>query len=187
MTASRSSYARPVIVRGEQCAEAPLGRRRSDPAAAWQCSRQSHALAVASDPSLHGPRALQAPSTGIQLSVDRRPSARSLGVMAQDGPDAGHAVVTLSRPRPAFGVQCSVRASSVDTCLSAPPVCPVSGAGVRASRCPTSGVRCPVSVSAGADRGEVVERGGGAGGRTAGMAPGSAWSPAVWTTGSSSA
>ena len=31
------------LIRGQQCAEAPLGRRRRDPAAAWQYSRQSRA------------------------------------------------------------------------------------------------------------------------------------------------
>jgi hypothetical protein len=143
-------------------------------------ARASLARQVASDPSLHGSRTLQAPSTGTQLSVDRRPSARSLGVMAQDGPDAGHAVVTpCPRPRLAFGVQCSVRASSVDTCLSTGVQCPVRRPSVQVSsvRRPVSDVRCPCPLgptevrSWSAAAGQAAAR--------LGWAPGSAWSPAV--------
>jgi hypothetical protein len=101
---------------------------------------------VTSDPSLHGSRELRAPSIGTHLGVDRRPSARSLGVMAQDGPDAGHAVVTLSASsasvrRPVFGpsVQCPhvpVHATGVQ--------CPVRASERPGVQCPTSGVRaCP--------------------------------------------
>ena len=78
------------------------------------------------------------------------------------------------RPRPASGVRCPVRATSVHACCPRDR-CPVS---VRASArpgvcCPASGVgvRCLcVAVSAVSGRKKVLERGGGAGSRMAGMA-----------------
>jgi hypothetical protein len=85
-------------------------------------------------------------------------------------------------PRPAAGVQCPVRTSSLHACLSTRPVSRVR-CGCLSVR--VSGVRCPcIPASAVSDRGEVVEGGGGAGSRVAGW-PESACSPAVSTTGSS--
>jgi hypothetical protein len=71
-------------------------------------------------------------------------------------------------PRPASGVQCPVRATSVHACLSTRSV-----SSVRCGRLSVqvSAVRCPcVPASAVSGRSEVMQRGGGAGRRTAGMA-----------------
>jgi hypothetical protein len=100
-----------------------------------------------------------------------RPSGRSLGVVAR-GPDAGRADVTLSASsasvrRPVSGAsdQCprlAVHATGVQ--------CPVRASERPRVRRPvwaSVSVRCASAVS---DRGEIGERGGGAGHRTAGMA-----------------
>jgi hypothetical protein len=82
------------------------------------------------------------------------------------GADASRAFVTVSAS--SASVQCPVRASSVHACLSTRPV-----STVRCGRLSVqvSGVRCPwVPASAVSDRSEVVEDGGGAGSRMAGMA-----------------
>jgi hypothetical protein len=112
------------------------------------------------------------------------PSARPLGVVAQEGRTPAVPPSACPHPRPAAVVQCPVRTSSLHACLpttgvqspvSERPGCPVSAVGVR---CPS------VPASAVSDQDEVVEGGGGAGSRVAGMA-GSACSPTVSTTGSS--
>jgi hypothetical protein len=101
------------------------------------------------------------------------------------------------RPRPASGVQCPVPATSVHACLSTRPVssvrCGRLSVQVSAGRSPVFGVRSPVGVrcpcvpaSAVSGRNEVRERGGGQAAARLGW-PGSAWSPPVSTTGSSSA
>jgi len=137
MTRRRSLYARPVIVRGQQCAEAPL-----DPGGATKQLPARRYLALEggllSSPSLHG---LSSAAGAVRRNTVGRPSVRSLGVVARRS-DAGRAFVTLSRPRPASGVQCPVSGAS-DQC----PRLPVHGTGVqcpvRASERP--GVRCPAS------------------------------------------
>jgi hypothetical protein len=104
------------------------------------------------------------------------------------GADAGRASSPCPRPRPASGVQCPVRASSVHACLSTRPLSSVrcgrlsvqlsgvqrGASGVRALPRP----RCPTGVRSW--RAAV--------GRAAAWLgwPGSAWSPAVSTTDSSS-
>jgi hypothetical protein len=139
MKLRRSLYARPVFVRGEQCAEAPLGRGRRDPAAAWQYSRQSRAggyLTV--EPSW-----LPSAACAAHSNTGRRPS----GVVVPGYPDADRALVALSAStcpasaRPVSGVRylSSVRASGT---------CPASAPGVRASdiQCRVR-VQCPVRAS----------------------------------------
>jgi hypothetical protein len=81
------------------------------------------------------------------------------------------------RPRPASSVQCPERATSVHPCLSTGPMSSVRCGRLRvqvsAVRRPLSGVgvRCLcVAASAVSGRSEVLERGGGVGSRTAGMA-----------------
>jgi hypothetical protein len=73
----------------------------------------------------------QAPSTGTRFG---RPSARSLGVVAQEVRLPAVPSSPCRCPRPASGVQCPVRATSVHACLSTRACpgdrCPVSGAGV---------------------------------------------------------
>jgi hypothetical protein len=106
--------------------QAPTGR----PAAGLDPPGQ-----VASRRACMGCRALQAPSTGTlwasQRAVARRgrpPEVRMPAVPSSPCP----------RPRPAFGVQCPVRAPSVRMCLS----------GVRCGRPVSvrSRVRCPTGV-----------------------------------------
>jgi hypothetical protein len=127
-----------------------------------------------------GCRAPQAPSTRTRLGVPA-PVARRGG---PGGPDAGRAFVTLSASSasvqcPVSGVRCPVRASSVHACLSTGPMssvrCGRLSVQVSAVRRPVSasgvGVRCLcVAASAVSGRSEVLEHGGGAGSRTAGMA-----------------
>ena len=96
----------------------------------------------------------------------------------QGSPDAGCAVVTVS----AFvsGIRCPVSSASVRCPRGACPRDRVSGAGVRASRCPVSGVRalrrprCPTAMRS---RGVAVEP---AAARLGW--PESAWSPAMSVT-----
>jgi hypothetical protein len=142
MKLRRSLYARPEIVRGEQCAEAPLGRGRSDRAAAWQCSLQSRVLVggLTAEPSW-----LPSAACGRRPQQHGSPSS---GVVLSGCPDAHRALVALSASSVSVRVS-SIRPSS--TCpgsarpvrVQGPPVrCPVRAFGVRAA-----GVRCPVSVS----------------------------------------
>jgi hypothetical protein len=74
-----------------------------------------------------------------------RPSARSLGVVAQEGsgcrPCRRHSVRVLGQ-RPASSVRCERQCPRVPV-RAIRVRCPVSGAGVRASRCPMSNVPCP--------------------------------------------
>jgi hypothetical protein len=95
------------------------------------------------------------PTVPCSPPCPRLPSASACPASAPSGvrPSSVRRPVRMSSVR-SSGVQCPVSA------------CPVSGASIR--------VRVHVLRT-----GEFVERGGGAGGRTAGMAPGSAWSPAV--------
>ena len=85
MKLRRSLYARPVIVRGQQCAEARPGRR-GDQAAAWWCEGTTRVRVSACGRSAWRPKRVRMP-----------------------------AVVSSPCPRscPASGVQCPVRASGV--------------------------------------------------------------------------
>jgi hypothetical protein len=97
--------------------------------------------------------------------------AGALGMVAQEVRMPAVPSSACRGPRPASGVHCLVRVSSI-TRACPRGRCPVSGVGVWASRCPVSsvGVRCPwVSASTVSGR-EVVERWRWAGSRVAGMA-----------------
>ena len=141
MKRRRSLYARPEIIRGQQCAEAPL-----DPGGATKQLPARRYLALEGGLTAE-PAGLSSAAGAVHKNPVGRPSVRSLGVVVQEGPDAGRAVVTLSTSL--ASVRCPVSGAS-DQCprlLSTGPVSSVR-AGVCASRCPLSGVRCgrPVSV-----------------------------------------
>ena len=111
--------------------------------APWPTKRPSSCLVargavsrrqIASRPSLHGSRALLAPSTGTWLGVPARDRS---AWWPRRGPDAGRAVVTLSAS--SASVRCPVRAS-VSTRACPRDRCPVSCAGGRPS---VLGVQCP--------------------------------------------
>ena len=135
--------------------------RRSDQAAAGEtlsrAGRRPHRRACM------GCRAPQAP---VHKNTVGRPSARSLGVVAQEVRIPAAPSSPCPRPRPASGVQCPVPVTSVHACLSTGPMssvrcgrlsvqCPLSGV-----QCPLSGVRCLcVAASAVSGRSEVLERG----------------------------
>jgi hypothetical protein len=132
-----SLYARPVIVRGQQCAEAPL-----DPAGATKQLPARRYLALegglTAEPAWAVERP-QAPSTGTRLGVPAR--GRSAWRPRRSGcrPCRRHPVRVLGQ-RPVSGVRCPVRASSVHACLSQRRV---------------SSVRCHPSVQVSAVRGPV--------------------------------
>jgi len=142
MKPRRSLYSRPEIVRGEQCAEAPLtagGATEQLPAGGVAVSRAGGGLTA--EPSWLPSAACAAP----HRNTVRRPAGRRLVVAAQMSgclPWLGRPVRILGqRPRVRCQVSsvraCDVRASGVQ--------CP----GVRVSGCP--GVHCPgcpASVSA---------------------------------------
>ena len=150
--------------------------RRSDQAAAGEtlsrAGRRPHRRACM------GCRAPQAPSTRTRLGVPAR--GRSAWWPRRSGcrPRLRQPVHVLGQ-RPVSGVRCPVRATSVHACLSTGPMssvrCGRLSVQVSAVRRPVSasgvGVRCLcVAASAVSGRSEVLERGGGAGSRTAGMA-----------------
>ena len=128
----------PKFVRGEQCAEAPLGRWRSDRAACLvvrlavsRAGRSPHRRAV-----MVAERRMRCP----HRNTARRPAGHRL-VVGPSCPDACRALVTCPRPR------------SASTCPVSGVRCPVSGVSVQCPRvrcprvrCPMSG--CPASVSA---------------------------------------
>jgi hypothetical protein len=141
--------------------------RRSDQAAAGEtlsrAGRRPHRRACM------GCRAPQAPSTRTWLG---RPSVRSLGGVAQEVrmPAAPSSPCPRPRHRPVSSVRYPVRATSVHACLSTGPL-----SSVRCGRLSVQvsgvGVRCLcVAASAVSSQSEVLERGGGAGSRMAGMA-----------------
>jgi hypothetical protein len=137
------------------------GRRRSDPAAAWQCSRQFRVLAggLTAEPSWL-PNAACAAATATRFAVTARRGdhrcppclGRPVRVLRQrprvqrppvQCPASG---TCRAAARPVSGVRvrcpCPVSVSGVRC------PCPVSVSGVRCP-CPVSGVRvrCPASVS----------------------------------------
>ena len=148
MKLRRSLYARPVIVRGQQCAEAPLGHRRRDPAAVavqpavsrWQVPHR-RAVMVAERrvcrPQQHGSPSQRCRSTTISgcppclgrpvrvhMSSVRPSSVRRPARVhcPASGTCPASARLVSARPRSsavsAFSVQCE-RPASVST-LSAP-------------------------------------------------------------------
>jgi hypothetical protein len=144
MKLRRAVYARPVIVRGQQCAEAPL-----DPSGATEQLPARPYLALegglTAKPAWAVERRRRRPQEhgwASQRAVARRGGPR--------GPDAGRAVVTLSASSasvrcPVSGVRCPVRATSVHACLSMGPL-----SSVRCGRLSVqvSAVRRPLSASA---------------------------------------
>jgi hypothetical protein len=165
-SATRSPSNPPPNTRGFSFQDSSAPRRRSTPGGATKQLPARRYLAIsrwkaASPPSLHGRRAPQAPSTRTRLGVPA--CGRSAWWPGGRMPAAPrHPVHVLG--------QCPVSGAS-DQC----PRLPVHRTGVqcpvRASERP--GVRRPVSVlaaSAVSGRSEVLERGGGAGSRMAGMA-----------------
>jgi hypothetical protein len=150
------------LIRGQQCAEAPL-----DPAERpSSCRRDPISRSkAASPPSLHG---LSSAAGAVHKNTVGRPSTRSLGVVAQKVRMPAAPSSPCPRPRPASGVRvrCPVRATSVHACLSTGPVssvrCGRLSIQVSAVRCPGSGegVRCLcVAARAVSGRSEVLERG----------------------------
>src|SRR5512132_2549705 len=104
MKLRRSLYAPPVIVRGQQCAEAPL-----DPGGATKQlpARRYRALegGLTAEPAWAAERRRRRPPEHGWAS-----QRRSLGVVAQE---VGMPAAPLSpgpRPRPVSGVRCPVRA-----------------------------------------------------------------------------
>jgi hypothetical protein len=176
----RRSTLDPKPIRGQQCAEAPLGCRRSDPVAAWQCSRQSRALAggLTAEPSwlpsaacaaaahsntVRRPSGVVVPRmSGCPLCLGRRVRVLRQRPRVQRPPVQCLTSGTVQRPRvrcprgwcPMSGVQCPVSVSGVR--------CPVRASGVRV-RCPVraSGIRVHFGRT-----GELVERLGAAGSHT---------------------
>ena len=174
MKLRRSIYSHPKPFSEDSSAP----RRRSTPAERpSSCRRDAISRwKAASPPSLHG---LPSAAGAVHKNTVGRPSARSLGVVAQEVRMPAAPSSACPRPRPASGVRCPVRATSVHACLSTGPMssvrCGRLSVQVSAVRRPVSasgvGVRCLcVAASAVSGRSEVLERGGGAGSRTAGMA-----------------
>ena len=171
MKRRRSLYARPEII---EDSSAP--RRRLTPAERpSSCRRDAISCwKAASPPSLHG---LSSAAGAVHKNTVGRPSLRSLGVVAQEVRMPAAPSSPCPRPRPASGVRCSVSGAS-DQCPRLPVhgtdvQCPVRASERPGVRCPASavGVRCLcVAASAVSGRSEVVEHGGGAGRRRAGMA-----------------
>jgi hypothetical protein len=190
MAATVAPYSRPEIIRGQQCAEAPLGPG----GATKQLHGSARAISrwkVASPPSLHGLRGTAGAVHRNTVWASQRAVARRGG---PGGPAAGRAFVTLSVSsasvrRPVSGASDQCPRVPVQACLSRRPVssvrCGRLSVQVSAVRCPVSGVRafprplCPAEVrSCSAAVGQAAARLGW---------PGSAWSPAASTTGSWSA
>jgi hypothetical protein len=148
MKLRRSLYARPEIVRGQQCAEALLDPGGSDQAAAGEtlsrAGRRPHRRACM------GCRAPQAPFTRTRLGVPM--CGRSAWWPRRSGcrPRLRDPVRVLGQCPvsgvrcPVSGVRCPVRAISVHACLSTGPL-----SSVRCGRLSVqvSAVRRPVSAS----------------------------------------
>jgi hypothetical protein len=130
-------FLQPAVQDAQDLVAGGRRRQRSDPAAAWQCRRQSRALAggLSAEPSWL-PSATCAAAAHHTV---RRPR----GVVVPGCPDAHRAVVALSASSVTVGVS-SVRPSSVRR-----PVCAgvryVSGVRASSVRCPARGVRRPAS------------------------------------------
>src|SRR5918994_3585981 len=110
MKRRRSLYARPAIIRGQQCAEAPL-----DPGGATKQLPARRYLAleggIIAEPAWAVERRRRRPQEHGWAS--QRAVARRGG---PGGPDAGRAFISLSTS--SAGVRCPVPATSVHACLS---------------------------------------------------------------------
>jgi hypothetical protein len=120
------------IIRGEQCAEAPLGCRRSDPAAGFRCSRQPRALQVVSLPSRQVAERTRVPPTAIRFGV---PAAS----WCQDV----RCPLCLARPVRVLRQRPRVQRPPVQRPASG--ACPASACPVSARLCPIPRCPCPVS------------------------------------------
>jgi hypothetical protein len=164
MKLRRSLYSRPKIVRGQQCAEAPL-----DPSGATEQLPARAYLALegglTAEPAWAVERP-QAPSTGTRLGVPACGGSAWRPRRSGCRPRRRHPVRVLGQ-RPVSGVRCPVSGVRCERPVSRLPVpatgvqCPVPSErpGVR---CPASavGVRCLcVAASAVSGRSEVLERG----------------------------
>jgi hypothetical protein len=139
MKLRRSLYARPVIIRGEQCAEARLGRQ-SDRAAGWSCGRQSRTGRWPTAepswlPSTAG--AVHRNTVGWPTSCGCRPCLRQrVGVLGQRPESSVWCRCPAARvPVHATAVRCPVRASERPDIR-----CPVSTVNVRCPWVPASTV-----------------------------------------------
>src|SRR5215207_4573424 len=115
MKLRRSIYARPEIVRGQQCAEALL-----DPGGATKQLPARRYLALegglTAEPAWAVERRRRRPhKTRTRLGG---PSTRSLGVVAQEVRWLAAPSSACPRPRASVRCQCPVRATSVHACLS---------------------------------------------------------------------
>jgi hypothetical protein len=178
MKRRRSLYARPEIVRGEQCAEAPLGRWQSDRAGPGSAVGSLALAGTSSSPSRRRCRAQQVPSTGPRFGVQRAVGwSWWSGMSVRCLPCRGRPVRVLGRVH-ASGVRCPgerpVSAHVMSTIR-----CPLYGVDVR---CPGVGVRAFRVRVRGVCTGDFVERVGAA----AATRPGGAGSgrPAVSPNGS---
>jgi hypothetical protein len=158
MTPAVPLYSRPVIVRGQQCAEALL-----DPGGATKQLPARRYLALEGGLTAEPAWAVERPRRRPQEHgwASQRAVARRGG---PGGPDAGRAFVTLSTS--SAGVRCPVSGAS-DQCPRLPVhgtavQCPVRASERPGVRCPASGVgvRCLcVAACAVSGRSEVLERG----------------------------
>ena len=126
---------------GEQCAKAPLGRRRSDPAAACRCSRQSRALAGGLTAEGHGCRVPRVPPTATRFGIPAASwwrDVRMPTVPCSPCPRPPSASACPASTGPASG------AYPASACLVSDARCPCPRSR---APCPTSGVRCPVRAS----------------------------------------
>jgi hypothetical protein len=166
------------LIRGEQCAEARLGRQ-SDRAAGWSCARQSRAGRWPTA----APSWLPSAAGAVHRNTVGWPSARPLGMVAQEvrmRPCLRQRVGVLGQ-RPVSSVWCGCPAARVPVHAAAVR-CPVRASERPDVRRPVSsvGVRCPwVPASTVSGRGW----GGVAPGQAAAWLgwPASAWSPALST------
>src|SRR5918995_1090794 len=108
MTPPDPLYARPVIVRGQQCAEAPL-----DPGGATKQLPARRYLALEGGLTAE-PAGLPSAAGAVHKNTVGRPSLRSLGVVAQEVrmPAALRHPVHVLGQRPVSGVRCPVSGAS---------------------------------------------------------------------------
>jgi hypothetical protein len=155
----------PQSFRGEQCAEARLGRRRSDPAVACRCSRQFRAGRWPHCRASWFPSAARAASSNTL----RRPS----GVVVPGCRMPTMPCSPCPRPRVQRPASrgCSASACPVSARLVSDARCRCPGSR---ALCPTSDVRCPASGNSG-----IVKREAAAGSLHASGQAGSASHPTV--------
>jgi hypothetical protein len=129
----------------EQCAEAPLGRRRSDPAAARQCSRQSRAPAggLTAEPPWLPSAASATPAT--RFAVPAASWCQDVRMPTVPWSPSPHPPSASAHPASGVRYAPSVRASGVRPSGVRPSSVRPSSVRPSGVRCPVSGVRYPVS------------------------------------------